>query len=35
MEAYRQSFKGKNDVLVLEPNSEFFKYFRAGGKAGK
>jgi membrane protease subunit HflC len=35
MEAYRQSFKSKNDVLVLEPNSEFFRYFKSGGKAGK
>ncbi len=35
LEAYKQSFKSKNDVLVLEPNSEFFKYFRSGGKAGK
>jgi modulator of FtsH protease HflC len=35
MEAYKQSFKSKNDVLVLEPNSEFFKYLRSGGKAGK
>jgi len=33
IEAYKQSFKGKNDVLVLEPNSEFFKYLRSGGKA--
>ena len=35
LEAYKQSFKGKNDVLVLDPNSEFFKYLRSGGKAGK
>jgi modulator of FtsH protease HflC len=35
LEAYRQSFKTKNDVLVLDPNSEFFRYFRSGGKAGK
>ena len=35
LEAYKQSFKGKNDVLVLDPNSDFFKYFRSGGKAGK
>ena len=35
LEAYKQSFKGKNDVLVLEPNSEFFKYFKSGGKPGK
>ena len=33
MEAYRASFRNKTDVLVLEPNSEFFKYFRSGGKA--
>ena len=35
LEAYRQSFKNKTDVLVLEPNSEFFKYMRSPGKAGK
>jgi membrane protease subunit HflC len=35
LEAYRQSFKSKNDVLVLEPNSEFFKYLRNAGKGGK
>lgn len=35
LEAYKQSFKSKNDVLVLEPNSEFFKYLKSGGKAGK
>ncbi|HYH41406.1 MAG TPA: protease modulator HflC [Burkholderiales bacterium] len=35
MEAYRQSLKSKNDVMVLEPNSEFFKYFRSGGRGGK
>jgi membrane protease subunit HflC len=27
LEAYRQSFDGKNDVLVLEPNSQFFRFF--------
>ena len=35
LEAYRASFKNKSDVLVLEPNSEFFKYFKNPGKAGK
>ncbi|PWB56147.1 MAG: protease modulator HflC [Nitrosomonadales bacterium] len=36
LEAYRQSFKNKSDVLVLEPTSEFFKYMKApGGKAAK
>ena len=34
LDAYRSSFKNKSDVLVLDPNSEFFKYFRnpRGGK---
>jgi membrane protease subunit HflC len=35
LEAYRQSFKTKNDVLVVEPNSEFFKYLRSGGGGGR
>jgi membrane protease subunit HflC len=35
LEAYKASFRGRNDVLVLEPNSDFFKYFRSGGKPGK
>jgi len=25
--AYKQSFANKDDILVLQPNSEFFKYF--------
>lgn len=29
MDAYRQSFKNKSDVLVLEPNSAFFKYMKS------
>ena len=28
LEAYRQTFKNKGDVMVLDPNSEFFKYFK-------
>ncbi len=28
LEAYRKSFKSKEDILVLEPNSEFFKYMK-------
>jgi membrane protease subunit HflC len=28
MEAYRQSLRGKNDLLLLEPNSDFFRYLR-------
>jgi modulator of FtsH protease HflC len=36
MEAYRTSFRGRNDLLLLEPNSEFFRYLKdsAGGRAG-
>ena len=32
LEAYKASFRGKSDVLVLEPNSEFFKYLRSGSR---
>jgi membrane protease subunit HflC len=35
LEAYKTSFRGRNDVLVLEPNSEFFKYFKSTGRQGK
>jgi membrane protease subunit HflC len=35
LEAYKQSFKDKSDVLVLEPDSEFLKYFKQGGRATK
>ncbi|SCK20236.1 membrane protease subunit HflC [Vogesella sp. LIG4] len=28
MEAYKQSFRNKSDVLVLDPSSDFFKYFK-------
>lgn len=29
LEAYRASFKTRNDMLVIDPNSEFFKYFKS------
>ncbi len=32
MEAYKQSFKNKGDMLVLEPSSEFFRYLNSAGK---
>jgi modulator of FtsH protease HflC len=35
LEAYRQSFKNKTDMLVLDPNSEFFRYLKHAGKPGK
>ncbi|TFW28607.1 protease modulator HflC [Massilia horti] len=33
LEAYRASFKSRNDVIVVDPNSEFFKYFRGPGQS--
>jgi membrane protease subunit HflC len=32
LEAYRGSFKSKSDIMVMEPNSEFFKYLKNSGK---
>lgn len=32
LEAYRDSLANKGNVLVLRPDSDFFKYFRAPGK---
>ena len=35
MEAYRSSFRNKSDVMVVEPNSDFFRYLRdSAGKGG-
>jgi membrane protease subunit HflC len=28
MEAYRSTFRGRSDVMLLEPNSDFLRYFR-------
>ena len=28
LNAYKTTFASKNDILVIEPNSEFFKYFK-------
>jgi membrane protease subunit HflC len=33
LEAYRATFKNHGDVMVLDSNSEFFKYFRSPGGA--
>ena len=36
LDAYRNSFRSKSDVLVVEPNSEFFKYLKgSGASSGK
>jgi len=34
LDAYRASFRSKSDVLVLDPNSEFLKYFKSPGGSG-
>ena len=35
MEAYRMSFRGKSDIMLLEPNSDFFRYLKdSAGKSG-
>ncbi len=28
MEAYRNTFRGRNDLMLIEPNSDFLRYFR-------
>jgi len=33
MEAYRQSFRNRGDVMVLDPSSDFFKYLK--GSSGR
>ena len=36
LEAYRASFRSRSDVLVIEPGSDFFRYFKSPGRgAGK
>jgi modulator of FtsH protease HflC len=35
LDAYRNTFKGKNDVLVIDPSSEFFRYFKNPARGGK
>lgn len=34
MQAYRESFKSKNDVMVLDPSADFFKYMKNPRAAG-
>jgi modulator of FtsH protease HflC len=29
LEAYRSTFRGKNDLLLLQPDSDFFRYFKS------
>lgn len=35
MEAYKQSFKSKSDIMVIDPSSSFFKYLKSSSKSGK
>jgi len=35
LEAYRQSFRNKGDVMVLDPSSDFFKYFKSPAGKGR
>jgi len=40
LNAYKQTFGGENDFLIVEPDSEFFRYFKtakpeAGGRFGQ
>lgn len=35
LEAYKKSFKNKDDVMVIDPSSDFFKYFKGIGKQDK
>ncbi|MDP2144513.1 MAG: protease modulator HflC [Gallionella sp.] len=32
LEAYKQSFRNKSDVMVLDPSSSFFKYLKGSGR---
>ena len=35
LEAYKQTFKDKGDVMVLDPSSSFFKYLKSSGRGGQ
>ncbi len=35
LEAYKQSFRSKNDVMIVDPSSDFFRYLKGAGKGGK
>ncbi|MDK2123322.1 protease modulator HflC [Parachitinimonas caeni] len=34
LDAYKQSFKSRTDVMVLDPSSDFFKYLKTPGRSG-
>lgn len=35
LEAYKQSFRHKSDMMILDPSSEFFKYLKNPARGGK
>ncbi len=35
LEAYKQTFKDKSDVMVVDPSSAFFKYLKSPARSGK
>ena len=35
LEAYRNSFRSRSDVLVVEPGNDFFKYMKSSGRPQK
>ena len=35
LEAYRNSFRSKSDLMVVDPGSDFFKYMKGMNKGGK
>jgi membrane protease subunit HflC len=35
MESYRNSFRNKSDLMVMQPNSEFFRYMKSSKGGGK
>lgn len=35
LDAYKQTFKNKSDVMVLDPSSAFFKYLKSSSRGGK
>lgn len=34
LEAYRQSFSNKSDLMVVDPSADFFRYLKNGGRGG-
>jgi membrane protease subunit HflC len=35
MDAYKKTFAGKEDIMLIDPQSEFFRYFKNSKASGK